>query len=85
MGVTGHQVLLLIISTLDHNAKKSFETLLNVIDVIQKPETHVSRNLVVPRTASVQLSGQRANNLGKPALIGCVNILVIFLGDELEV
>ena len=84
MSVAGHQVLLLVVRTLDHNVEKCLETLPNVVDIIQKPETHVGCDLVVSRTASVQLSSQGADNLCEAAFVGSVDVLVVLLGRELD-
>jgi hypothetical protein len=56
MGVSGHQVLLLVVRTLDHHVEKSLETLLNVVDIVQKPEAHIGCDLVISGPTRVQLS-----------------------------
>lgn len=64
-------------------------------ELVAQPESHVSSDLLIARTASVQLAANfLANDLAESALVGGVNILIIllsfegvgapFLGDLLE-
>lgn len=84
MGVTRHQDVLLRVGTFNHDVEHSFKTRLNVIDLVEQPEAHVGSDLVISGTASVQLSAQRTNELSEPALVCCVDVLVILRWDELE-
>lgn len=83
MCVSRHEIVNLLISAFYKDAEKASETLLNILDLIQEPETHICGHLIVPRASCVQLSTQRTDNLPEAAFVGGVDIFVVFLRDEL--
>ena len=79
MCISWQQNLLLLICTLNHNTDESRKTRSNLLHFRKQPQSHVSRNLVIPRTTGMQLSAQRANEFAQAALVGRMYVFVILL------
>ena len=84
VGVPGHEHVLLLVRALHHHADEGLEALLDGAHLPEEPEAHVRRDLVVARAAGVQLPAEGADELGQPALVGGVDVLVVGLDFELR-
>jgi hypothetical protein len=61
--VPGHQVVRLLIRTLDEDVDDALERGLDLADGAEQPETHVCRDLVVAGAASMQFAAKRTDQL----------------------
>lgn len=84
MGVSRHDNILLLLRALNHYADKTAQGILSVLDFSQEPETRIGGDLVIAGTASVQFSTKRTDELAQSALVGGVDIFIVFLDDKLR-
>ena len=85
MGVPRHEVLDLLRRTFDHDAQERLDRVDDVARLAHEPQSHVGRNLVVPRASRVQLAADRADELCEPPLVRGVDVLIASLDLELEI
>lgn len=84
MGIPRQQDIAFLVCTFDHDAHEPFEARLHVCHLVQQPQAHVRRHLIVPRSPCVQLTPKRSDQLAQPAFIGSMDIFVIRCRRELE-
>ena len=84
MGIPRQQDVPFLVCALDHDTNEPLETALHVRYLVQQPEPHVRRHLIVPRSSRMQLTPKRPNQLAQPSFVGGVNVFVVGCRYELE-
>jgi hypothetical protein len=83
MGIARHEDILFLLGPINHDSNEPFQVSFNLRHLSQEPQSHVSRHLVISRTACVQFATERSNHLAQTTLHRRVNILVVGLNFEL--
>ena len=83
MGVPRHEVVPLLVGALDHDPDECDQARFYLADLLEEPEAHIRRNLIIPRPAGVQFPSQWPDQFAQAALVRGVNILVVLLNLKL--
>lgn len=85
MCVSWHEDVLLSVRSLSHHSDQASKGFLDILDLVQEPEPHVRRYLIVAGPSSMEFSAQRSDELGEPSLVRSMDVLVVRLGIELDI
>jgi len=84
MSIAGHKDMLLLIGAFRDYSNSALQRVFNLSNLFHEPEPHISRYLIISRSASVQLSSnRRPDKLAQSPFIGSMDILIIRLDLEL--
>ena len=84
MGIPRQQNVPFLVCALDHDTHQPLETALHVRHLVQQPQPHIRRHLIVPRSPGMELTPKRPNQLAQSAFVGGMNVFVIGCRYELE-
>jgi hypothetical protein len=84
MGIARHKNLLLFVGAFCDDLNNALQRVFNLSNFVHEPEPHISRDLVISRSAGMQLpSYRRPYELAQSPFVGGMDVFVIRLDLEL--
>lgn len=84
MSIARHKNMLLLVGTFRGYSNNTLQRVFNLSNFVHEPKPHISSDLIISRSARVQLSSNhRPYQLAQSPFVGSVNILVVRLDLEL--
>lgn len=83
VSVARHEDVFLLVRAFYHHADEVLQTFFDGANLSEEPQAHVRGDLVVARTAGVELSAKRTDKLGESPFVRSVDVLIVGLDLEL--
>jgi hypothetical protein len=84
MGIARHENLFLVVGALCDDFNNALQRVFNLSNFVHEPEPHIGCDLIISRSAGVQLSSnRRPYELAQSPFVGGMDVFVIRLDLEL--